>query len=187
MSAAASGKILLEISRTLNTEMDESRDNLEPKTLSRRKTRRKAFELLFELEQHPGVTAEELLARTFEENLFDDSDGDEGVVVGEFSDANREFISSVCRQTREHQDALDDILQHYPHGWRYDRIGAPERTILRMALAELLYMDTPFKIVINEALDLSKLYGEAESNKFVNGILGGIVRDLDNLKEKHAI
>lgn len=167
--------------------MDESRDNLEPKTLSRRKTRRKAFELLFELAQHPGVTVEELLERTFEEKLFDESDADEGVVVGEFSDANREFISSVCRQMREHQDVLDDILQHYPHGWRYDRIGAPERTILRMALAELMYMDTPFKIVINEALDLSKIYGEAESNKFVNGILGGIVRDLDNLKQKHAV
>ncbi len=167
--------------------MDESRENLEPKTLSRRKTRRKAFELLFELEQHPGVTVEELLRRTFEENVFNQSDEEEGVVVGEFNDSNREFISEVCRLTHEHQDMLDDILQHYPHGWRFDRIGAPERTILRMALAELMFTDTPFKIVINEALDLAKLYGEADSNRFVNGILGGIVRDLDSLKQKHAV
>jgi N utilization substance protein B len=167
--------------------MDESRENLEPKALSRRKARRKAFELLFELEQHAGITVDELLRRTFEEDLFDESDGEEGVVVGEFNESNREFISEVCRLAHERQDVLDDILQHYPHGWRFDRIGVPERTILRMALAELMFMDTPFKIVINEALDLSKLYGEADSNRFVNGILGGIVRDIDSLKRKHAV
>jgi N utilization substance protein B len=155
--------------------------------LSRRKARRKAFELLFELGQHPGVTIEDLLKRTFEENLFTAEDEEEGMVIGEMGESNREFIYAMCRHVAANISTLDEILQRYPLEWRFDRIGAPERTILRMALAELLYMDTPFKITINEALDLTKLYGESESNRFLNGILGGVIRDLDTLKEQYAL
>jgi N utilization substance protein B len=172
-----------EQARALNTGMAES----PKKPLSRRKARRKAFELLFELEQHPGVTIEDLLTRTFEENLFTSEDEEDGVIVGEFNKSNRDFVYSACRLVAGNMTTLDEILMKYPHEWRFDRIGAPERTILRMSLAELLYMDTPFKIAINEALDLTKLYGEAESNRFINGILGGVVRDLDTLKEQYAL
>ena len=163
--------------------MAESQKN----PLSRRKARRKAFELLFELGQHQGVTIEDLLKRTFEENLFTADDEVEGLVIGEMGPSNLEFIYTMCRLVAANLVILDEILQKYPHEWRFDRIGAPERTILRMALAELLYMDTPFKIAINEALDLTKLYGESESNRFLNGILGGVVRDLDTLKEQYAL
>ncbi len=127
--------------------------------LSRRKARRKAFELLFELEQHTILTIEELLRRTFEEDLFNEEDEAEGMVVGELGAANKEFVMQLCRLVAGNLKSLDEILQKYPLEWKFDRIGAPERTILRMSLAELLYMDTPFKIAINEALDLAKLYG----------------------------
>lgn len=155
--------------------------------LSRRKARRKAFELLFELEQHTILTIEELLRRTFEEDLFNGEDEAEGMVVGDLGEANKEFVMQLCRLAAGNLKSLDEILQKYPLEWKFDRIGAPERTILRMSLAELLYMDTPFKIAINEALDLAKLYGEKDSNRFINGILGGIVRDLDTLKEHYAL
>ncbi len=170
-----------------NSELPEEPKKRQPRLLSRRQARRKAFELLFELAQHPGVTIEQLLKRAFEEPLFDQSDGEEGLLVGEFTGHNRDFIITLCRFVALHLNELDNVLGRYPHEWRFDRIGAPERTVLRMALAELLFMETPFKIVINEALDLTKLYGEAESNHFLNGILGGVVRDLESLKNEYAL
>jgi len=177
-------------------------------TLSRRKARRKALELVFEYDQHPGTSMEELLKRTFnyeswyqetfpgnshthddanlaEEDLLDDDE--EGIVVGKIDQKNEVFIRTICNLVAQHKDLLDEILSEYPHEWRYDRIGNPEKSILRMALCELIFMDTPIKVAINEALDLTKLYGEKDSNRFINGILGAVVKDLRKIKARCGV
>lgn len=173
-------------------------------TLSRRKARRKAFELLFELEVRSSATIEELLERTFNlENwlqksgtdeksaqelqaaLSNPEDDEDEPILGEFGKNNEDFIRKICTLVAENIGLLDSILAEYPEEWRFERIGLPEKSILRMALAELIFMDTPVKVVINEALDLTKIYGEHDSNKFLNGILGAIARNLDEVRQKH--
>lgn len=157
------------------------------KPVSRRKARRKVFELLFEFFQRPGADIHDLLHRTFEEHVFGPEDEDEGLVVGDIAGTNREFVENIALLVAERYELIDHMLETYPHEWKFERMGMPEQVILRMALCELLFTDTPFKIVINEALDLAKIYGEVESNRFLNGILGSIMRDIDQLKEDYGI
>lgn len=171
--------------------------NSEEKAVSRRKARRKIFEILFEMSQRPHADIAKMMKRCREmhadERPDDEGDvrvqpeDDENFVVGKMSLNNLVFIETLCRGTAAHRDEIDRCLEAYPWEWSFDRIGAPERTILRMALFELVFMDTPYKIVINEALDLAKTYGERDANKFLNGILGSIIKDLPKLKEKLCV
>ncbi len=172
--------------------------------ISRRKARRKAFELLFELEIRSSVTMGELLERTFDFEKWYSSayghvisdevndnglplpssgdDQEDGMVAGEVDAKNAEFIRRICTLVADNVEFLDLVLARYPEEWRFERIGIPEKSILRMALAELLFMDTPVKVAINEALDLTKIYGEHDSNKFINGILSTIVKEIDEIR-----
>lgn len=160
------------------------------KLLSRRQSRRKAFELLFELEQHSTQDPAAILERTFAdasvgELYLTDEDGD-GYVAGNHDEVSQRYITELVLAVTEHVDALDTELAKYPHEWSFDRIGVPERILLRLAVAEMVYLGTSYKVVINEALDLAKLYAQDEARKFINGILGSVVNNLDQLKQAHA-
>lgn len=168
--------------------------------LSRRKLRRRSFELLFELAQHPGTAIRQLVQRCFENRIVDvdarsdedvllfvPADAEDGVLVGEVDENGRAFIGELCTAASEHRELLDTVLSRYPREWKFERLGLPEKTILRMALAELLFMTTPERIVINEALELAKLYAETEAPKFINGILGAVSRDLEKIRREHGL
>jgi transcription antitermination factor NusB len=73
---------------------------------------------------------------------------------------------------------VDQLINDYSHEWALDRMPGIDRNLLRIALAELLFCpDVPVSAAINEAVELAKEYGGAESGKFVNGILGAFARD----------
>lgn len=64
-----------------------------------------------------------------------------------------------------------------------DRLSKVDREVLRMAAYEMLYrQDTPPKVVVNEAIELAKHFGTDESGKFVNGVLGKLIKEMDSLK-----
>ncbi len=162
-----------------------SRKPARVKPLSRRECRRKAFELLFELEQHPGLAGTAALTRSFEaeiaSNYATDADA-EGYVAG-IADADAQrFIEELVMAVDGHRAALDQELMRYPHAWSYDRIGLVERVLLRMALAEIAVMGTAEKVVINEGVELAKMYADEEAAKFINGILGSVVTNIDRIK-----
>jgi len=172
----------------------ESTQTRQDPPLSRRKLRRRCFELLFELAQHPAVALAGLLQRCFDNRmadgdaaLFVETDAEDGVIVGEMDDSGRALVDELCTAVDDHLEMLDRILGRYPHDWKFERMGLPERVILRMALAELLFMTTPDRIVINEALELAKLYAEADAPKFINGILGAVSRDLEAIRKEHHL
>jgi len=140
----------------------------------------------------------ELLQRCFENRiggeqnnggiaLFAPGDAEDGIIVGEMDAGGRAFISDLCTSVSEHRKLLDTVLGRYPREWKFERLGLPERIILRMALAELLFMSTPERIVINEALELAKLYAETDAPKFINGILGAVSRDLDKIRQEQRL
>ena len=75
-------------------------------------------------------------------------------------------------------DAVDELIRAYSHEWALERMPAIDRNLLRMALTELRHCpDVPVSAAINEAVELAKEYGGADSGKFVNGILGAYARD----------
>ncbi len=71
---------------------------------------------------------------------------------------------------------LDGLLSEVTENWRLERLGAIERSVLRLAAAELDIGETPTRVVIQEAVRLAERYGSPESAKFVNGVLDAFAR-----------
>jgi N utilization substance protein B len=153
--------------------------------LSRRDSRRKAFELLFELEQHPGTSAASLLERSFDPELaalYAVDEDAEGYAAGLADAAAEDYIRKLVHAAADNREALDAELAKYPHDWSYDRIGIVERVLLRLTLAEIACVGTADKVAINEAIELAKQYADDEAARFVNGILGSAVANINHLK-----
>jgi len=87
----------------------------------------------------------------------------------------RDFAESLVRGTVEHLAVIDETIAKNAAHWSLARIAPVERNILRLATYELLRRyDIPERVVINEAIELAKMYGSEESGAFVNGILDHI-------------
>lgn len=98
----------------------------------------------------------------------------------ELDPAAADFARILVDGTIEHLGEIDAILKRLSVGWELSRQPAVDRNILRMAIFEILYLDyIPASVSINEAVDLAKKYSTAESGRFVNGVLGALVRELD--------
>lgn len=85
-----------------------------------------------------------------------------------------EFARHLVKGTVENLTALDEIIAGYSHDWQIKRIAVVDRNILRLALYEIMYEDTPYGVSINEAVEMAKLYGGEKSGKFINGILSAV-------------
>jgi N utilization substance protein B len=82
----------------------------------------------------------------------------------------------LARGTRAHLTEIDAIIARFAQRWTVERMAAVDRNILRMAIYEMQSTNTPVGVVINEAVELAKRYSTEESGRFVNGMLGEIVR-----------
>jgi transcription antitermination protein NusB len=90
-------------------------------------------------------------------------------------DAARGFAVELVTSTVTDQAAIDEVIAASSRNWRLDRMSRVDRNILRIAVCELRnFPATPVKVVINEAVELAKRFGTAESPAFVNGILDRI-------------
>lgn len=135
--------------------------------MSRRQVRESALQSLFQV--YIGqVPATEAIRHVLEE-----SD----------PDIDRSYLEQIVTGTYNNQDAIDQLIEKYSLGWKLDRMPNVDLTILRMAVYEMLYQtETPTKVIINEAIELAKAFSTEESGKFINGILGKLLQDLDQLR-----
>jgi transcription antitermination factor NusB len=89
----------------------------------------------------------------------------------------KDFAEQLVQGTKEHLAQIDALISKHAKNWQLKRMAVIDRNILRYATFELLFLkDIPPKVSINEAVDLAKKYGDAESGKFVNGILDQILK-----------
>ena len=93
----------------------------------------------------------------------------------------REHLSEFARElvlgVEQHREELDELISDQAVDWSLDRIAPLERSILRVALYEILHRpDVPDEVAIDEAVETAKVFSGAEAPGFVNGILGGVVR-----------
>ncbi len=72
---------------------------------------------------------------------------------------------------------IDQIIHNYSIDWDLDRINEVDKALLRIGISEIKFTDTPYQVVVNEIIELSKLYSTEDSSKFINGILGKFVND----------
>ncbi|MDR1964853.1 MAG: transcription antitermination factor NusB [Planctomycetaceae bacterium] len=85
------------------------------------------------------------------------------------------FARTLVNGTAEKKEQIDTILTQTAQHWSLSRMNVTDRSILRMAVYEILFMDTPKPVVINEAVELAKKFGTDQSAAFVNGILDKMV------------
>jgi len=90
------------------------------------------------------------------------------------------YAESLVEATVKNREAIDALIAGKAIHWELRRMAAVDRNVLRMATAELTYFreTVPFKVVIDEAVELAKTYGTDDSGKFVNGILDSIRKEL---------
>jgi N utilization substance protein B len=102
--------------------------------------------------------------------ILDEMPGHEDVTESVF-----QFAASLSHQTVRHLRQIDDVISRKVQRWELSRIAVVDKTILRLAICELLYFpDIPQKVSINEAIELAKIYSTRESGRFVNGILDSV-------------
>ena len=90
---------------------------------------------------------------------------------------DQDFIDKLVKGVDKHRKALDDALQPIAPEWPIDQIARMDRIVLRMGLWELEHSKSvPPKVVINEAVELAKAFGGDNSSKFINGVLGTILK-----------
>lgn len=95
----------------------------------------------------------------------------------EYTEEETKFIVESSVMLLENLSVIDDIIESNLNKWSMDRLFKIDLSILRVAVFELLYnKDTAKEIVINEAVEIAKKFGTEESPKFVNGILGSLIR-----------
>lgn len=128
----------------------------------RRRSREIALQVIYALDIRKHQTPEEAL------DLFP-SEGEEPGVF--------EYSSILVKGVWEKKDDIDSMVLTYVTGWRPERMVRVDRAVLRLALYECMFgKHTPVAVAISEAVELAKTFGTEESGRFVNGVLGRIIR-----------
>ena len=119
-----------------------------------------------------------------ERNEVDNWEGvfEAALMMPETSVASHEavkFAKSIVASYYDLAEHIDSIISKHIQNWVIGRLGAIDRSILRIAIAELISIKTPLKVVISEAVDIAKVFGTDESSKFINGVLDATKQDID--------
>lgn len=103
---------------------------------------------------------------------------DELIQFSSDDEADAGYIQGILEGVQQHQEELDGQIARRSTSRELNRIPYVIRAVLRLAIYELLYLkDSPESAIINEAVELAKRFGEESDGRFVNGVLGSIVRD----------
>jgi len=105
-----------------------------------------------------------------------DSDATFGAVAQNFElpEGATAFARELVNGITAHREALDALLSDHTTNWRLSRMAAVDRNILRIGAFELLHTDTPMQVVLDEAIELARRFGDDPSPAFVNGILDAV-------------
>ncbi|MEK0314261.1 transcription antitermination factor NusB [Cohnella sp. 56] len=150
--------------------------------MKRRLAREIAVQSLYQMEMN-GVSVQEAVDAVMEEAKGDNEMETEVAELAAVDAFTRELVLGV----KTNQEALDGQLAGYLTGWQVDRLSRVDRQILRLAAYEMNHRkDVPAKVAVNEAIELAKHFGTDESGKFVNGVLGRLIRERGGDKDKKS-
>ena len=124
-----------------------------------------------------GEGGEETLQMVYDELRAEGVPGVEAIRDNEPGAADRDYITRVLDGVVNHLDELDSEIEAASRDWRVERMPKVDLTILRLATWEILHEeDVPGSVAINEAVELASRYSEPASGRFINGVLGTILR-----------
>ena len=133
--------------------------------MKRSASREDTFKLFYSLEVQKENNIEEQTDLYFEnENIIDED--------------TKKFIKSIVLGIEENLSSIENsIATNLKKDWKLDRISKVDLVLLKLAVYEILYTDVPYKVATNEAVELSKKYGDETSPNFINGILASIIKE----------
>lgn len=134
---------------------------------TRRKARECALQILFAADV--AKTTGSALTRNYWNELGDP----------ELDEPTREFANNLATGTLRELDKIDEKIRTRAEHWRIPRMAVVDRNVLRLAVYEFLYEETPHTVVINEALEIARRFSTYEATQFINGILDAIKHDLE--------
>ena len=134
---------------------------------TRRKARESALQMLFAADV--AKTREGALTTSYWNELGDPL----------LDEASREFSNYLTVGTLNEIEIVDAKIRTRAEHWRIERMAIVDRNILRLAVYEFLYTDTPHTVVINEALEIARRFSTFEATQFINGILDAVKHDLE--------
>lgn len=135
--------------------------------MNRSKGREQAFKLLYSTEiQHESN--EEQVELFLENNDIQDEN-------------SRAYIKDIINGIKENEEKINKLIaDNLKKDWQLERIPKINVSLLKLAIYEIIYKKIPYKVAINEVVELAKKYGEDNSPMFINGVLASIVKELNN-------
>ncbi len=124
--------------------------------MKRRVAREKALQALFQIDMS-GIEPETALTNVLEEEMMD------------------AYLQNLVLGFIENQEKIDGLIRSNLEKWSFDRLAKVDRNILRLGVYELLFVEeVPNNVVINEAVEIAKIFGDEQSSKFINGLLSKV-------------
>ncbi len=134
--------------------------------MKRSAIRELTFRLIYSLEIQKTENIEEQIELYLECNEVEENEA-------------KEYIKNTVIGINEHIDEIKELIEkNLKADWKIDRISKIDLSLLKLAIYEIKYTEIPYKVAINESLELAKKYGEETSKNFINGILASIVKEI---------
>lgn len=134
--------------------------------MKRRTAREKAVQCLFQIDM-ADVKLEDAIA-----------------LVMEDSEEDSVYMRWLVEETLKNLPAIDEEIKKYLRGWQLERIANVDRAILRLAFFEMMFEDEiPDKVVVNEAIEIAKLFSDEQSHRYINGVLSSFLQTRETTRE----
>ena len=136
--------------------------------MKRSAAREETFKLLYSLEIQKDNLEEQI-------DLYFETEGN-------FDEETKMYIKDTVLGIEKNIASIENkISENLKKDWKLDRISKVNLVLLKLAIYEILYTEVPYKVAINEVIELSKKYGDETSPNFINGILASIVKESENV------
>lgn len=132
--------------------------------MNRSRTRELAFKLLYQIEIQKEANQEDI-ELFFESNEINSTEAKEYI---------NDIVNGINNNAKE---ILEKVSKNLKEDWEIERVSKVNLALLKLAIYEIKYKELPYKVVINEVVELAKKYGEETSHSFINGILASVVKE----------
>lgn len=138
--------------------------------MTRRNAREFVMQMLYEGNFHEEAERERIIYDRINDMEQEEKKANRAVI---------QFMESLYFGVFEHLQEIDEVIEKYAANWSFSRIAKVDLSILRLAIYELKYTDVPQKVAVNEAVEIAKTYSTEKSPKFINGILGSVIKEIE--------
>lgn len=138
--------------------------------MTRRNARELVMQMIYEGNFHDETERERIIYDKIAEMDAEEKKHNKGMI---------QFIESLYFGIFEHLQEIDALIEKTATNWSFARIAKVDLSILRLAIYELKFTDVPQKVAVNEAVEIAKIYSTEKSPRFINGVLGSVIQEIE--------